>query len=380
MVPGELRLRDGDIDAFFDVPFRAYGRDSLYVSPLRSDIERALDARKNPLLGSIGGGVHRVYTVHRGDEPVGRIVAHMHGASNQLFGERRGCFGFFDCRDDPAAAALLLDAAERFAREHGCSRLEGNFNLTAMQQLGVLTSGFDEQPYSDMQFNPPHIPRLLEENGFVATFPVCTFELDLTRFDPARLAQGSASDRLQDPALEWAELRTRDFERVLEDVRAVLNDGFAHNPMFVPLTREEMRFQAADLSHVLDPRITALVRHDGEPIGVVLCIPDLNPMLKAMRSRVGFTAPWHLLRFKYGPRQRAVIIFYSVAQRWQGKGLNGAMLHRVTSALKLAGYTHLGITWIADVNKASLRQMERIGARRLHRLHLYSKPLGDRGG
>ena len=72
-----------------------------------------------------------------------------------------------------------------------------------------------------------------------------------------------------------------------------------------------------------------------------------------------------------------MIILYSVAQRWQGRGLNGAMLYRVTSALKAAGYESLGVTWIADVNGASLRQMERIGARRLHRLHLYSKPLGD---
>ena len=137
-----------------------------------------------------------------------------------------------------------------------------------------------------------------------------------------------------------------------------------------------MLFQAQDLSHVLDPRITALVHHAGEPVGVVLCIPDLNPMLRTMRSRIGVTAPWHLLRFKFGRRRRAVIIFYSVAERFQNMGLNGAMLHRVTVALKRAGYTSLGITWIADVNAASLRQMERIGARRLHRLHLYSKPLG----
>lgn len=49
------------------------------------------------------------------------------------------------------------------------------------------------------------------------------------------------------------------------------------------------------------------------------------------------------------------------------------MLHRVTTALKAAGYATLGITWIADVNGASLRQMERLGARRLHRLHLFTK-------
>jgi GNAT superfamily N-acetyltransferase len=375
-----LQLHDDDVDAFFDVPFRVYGRESLYVSPLKGDIERALDPATNPLFGPIGRGIRRVLTVHRDGEPVGRIVAHVHGASNEQFAERRGCFGFFDCADDPQAAALLLGEAEAFLRAQSCTRIEGNYNLTAMQQLGVLTDGFDERPYSDMQYNPPHIPRLLERNGFVPIFPVSTFELDLTRWNPAQLAQGRAGARLADPALEWAELKTRDFDRVLEDVRVVLNDGFAHNPMFVALAPEEMRFQAQDLSHVLDPRITALVKHDGAPVGVVLCIPDLNPMLRAMRSRISVSAPWHLLRFKFGKRRRAVIIFYSVAQPWQGQGLNGAMLHRVTSALKTAGYTSLGITWIADVNAASLRQVERMGARRLHRLHLYTKPIGAAHG
>ena len=371
-----LELREGDVNAFFDVPFLVYGRDSLYVSPLKSDIEQALDSMANPLFGSVGRGVRRVFTAHRNGHALGRIVAHLHGASNEHFGERRGCFGFFDCADDPEVATLLLGAAEQFAREHGCTRLEGNFNLTAMQQLGVLTEGFNEQPYSDMQYNPPHIPRLLEQNGFAPVFPVSTFELALDRFDPAVLAQGRAAERLTDPAFAWAVLKTRDFTRVLDEVRVVLNNGFAHNPMFVALTPDEMLFQAQDLSHVLDPRITALVHHAGEPVGVVLCIPDLNPMLRTMRSRIGVTAPWHLLRFKFGRRRRAVIIFYSVAERFQNMGLNGAMLHRVTVALKRAGYTSLGITWIADVNAASLRQMERIGARRLHRLHLYSKPLG----
>jgi hypothetical protein len=370
---GDLSVRDDDLDAFFRVPFEVYPADSLYVSPLRSDIERALDVRRNPLFGEIGAGVRRVITAHRGDRVVGRIVAHVHGASNRMHGERRACYGFFDCADDLAVAHLLLGEAERFARGHGCDVLAGNFNLTAMQQMGVVTDGFENPPYSDMQYNPPHIPRLLEACGFTATFPATTFELDLARFDPASLSKSAAAVRLGDPRLRWAELKARDFDRVLEEVRAVLNDGFARNPMFVPLTPEEMRFQALDLSHVLDPGITALVHDEQGPAGVVLCIPDLNPMLRGMRSRLSISAPWHYLKFRLLPRRRAVIIFYSVAARMQGQGLNGAMLHRVTSALRAAGYRMLGLTWIADVNAASLRQVERLGARRLHRLHLFTK-------
>ena len=76
------------------------------------------------------------------------------------------------------------------------------------------------------------------------------------------------------------------------------------------------------------------------------------------------------------PSDRAVIVFYSVAQRMQGRGLNPAMLHRVIRALEARGYSELGITWIADTNTASLRQMERLGARPLHRIHLFERTLG----
>ena len=374
----QIVLRDDDVPAFFRVPFEVYPPGTPYVSPLESDLTRALDVRRNPLFGPIGAGVRRVLTAHRGERAVGRIVAHVHGASNRVHGERSACFGFFDCADDLDVARRLLEEAERFARGHGCDVLAGNFNLTAMQQMGVVTDGFDEAPYSDMHYNPPHIPRLLATCGFEPTFPASTFELDLTRFDPASLLAGAAGERMGDARLVWAQLRTRDFERVLEDVRAVLNDGFGLNPMFVPLSAEEMRFQARDLSHVLDPRITALVRDDAGPAGVVLCIPDLNPMLRRMGSRLTPTAPLHYLRFRLR-RRRAVIVFYSVARRMQGQGLNGAMLHRVTSALKSAGYRSLGLTWIADVNAASLRQVERLGARRLHRLHLFTKRVASNG-
>ena len=367
-----VTLRDDDVDAFFDVPFQVYPQASPYVSPLKGDLVRALDVAANPLFGPIGRGSRRVITAHRGDELVGRIVALVHGASNDAFAERRGSFGYFDCADDVEVARALLTAAESFVRAAGCDRLVGNFNLTAMQQMGVLTEGFENTPYSDMHYNPPHIPRLLRECGFAPEFPVSTFELNLRSFAPESLLAPVVRERLADPALDWKRLRTKDFARVLEDVRVVLNDGFRANPMFVPLAREEMYFQAKDLSHVLDPRITALVFDREGPAGVVLCIPDLNPMLRAMRSRLSITAPWHLLMHRIR-RKRAVIIFYSVAARAQGRGLNAAMLYRVTSALREHGYESLGITWIADENGASLRQMQKLGATRIHRLHLFSK-------
>jgi hypothetical protein len=160
----------------------------------------------------------------------------------------------------------------------------------------------------------------------------------------------------------------------MEEARLVLNDGFADNPMFVPLTQGEFVFQAGEMSAILDPRLSSVLTHDGRPAGVIVCIPDLNGFLRATRSRIGIMTPFHFLRYRL-KRRRAVIIFYSVAQDQHGLGLMGGMLKRLVGTLRGGGYRHLGITWIADANAASLRQMERIGAVPLHRLHLFRKAL-----
>lgn len=360
-----LELRAGDPAAFFEAPFHAYRPDDGYVSPLRGDILRMLDPNTNPLWTA--GNPCKFWTVHRGGRPIGRIIAHLHRQSNARYGTHRAQFGFFDCADDPEAATALLGAAEGFAREHGESELAGNFNLTAMQQCGVMTGGFGRRGYTDMVVNPPHVPRLLEANGFERFFPMRTHELELAeaRVDASRALDESGGYR-------FAPIRRSTFGERMAEARVVLNDGFNANPMFVPLTPEEFQFQAGEMMSILDPRLSSMLMLEGRPVGTIICIPDLNGLLAATRSRIGLSMPVHYLRYRMR-RRRAVIIFYSVVRDLHGRGLMGAMLQRTIAALKGAGYERLGITWIADENAASLRQMERLGAQPLHRLHLYRK-------
>lgn len=360
-----LSLREGDAEAFFDAPFHAYPPEIGYVSPMRGDILQMLDPLKNPLWQA--GNPFRFWTVHRADKPVGRIIAHLHRQSNERFGWRRAQFGFFDCANDREAGRMLLDAAENFAREQGMAELVGNFNLTAMQQCGVVTGGFDETAYTDMMVGPPWVPGLLTANGFVPFFPMTTFEIDLARAVPA-------ATTLDRGRYSFAPIQKSSFPERMEEARLLLNDGFNDNPMFVPLTQAEFQFQAGELSTILDPRLSSVLKRDSQPVGVVIAIPDLNGFLKATRSRIGFATLWHYLRYRIR-RRRAVIIFYSVARAAQGQGIMTAMLAETLQRARLAGYQTVGVTWIADDNPGSLRQVEKMSGRRLQRLHLFRKDI-----
>lgn len=365
-----LRIETGNFDDFFEAPFNAYGSQCPFVSPLRSDLQRFVSHDKNPLFSD--PGEISIFTALRDDRPIGRITAHVHTASNEMHGLRRAYFGYFDCAEDKEAAGALLNAAENWARERKLEEIAGNFNLTAMQQIGVVTDGFENTPYTDQVWNPPHIPRFLKEFGYSAEFPMTTFEVDLKNEAPAVGPKQQAV--LDDPDFQFAKISRWNIKERMEQARFLLNSAFAENPMFVPVSAKEYHFQAKDMVWIIDPRISALLTYRGEPVATILCVPDLNPFLQRIRSRPGLSMPWHFLRHRFTNR-RAILIYAAVRADMHGKGINPVVLRQVILSMKAAGYETLGNTWIADVNPASLAQTEKAAGHQLHRTHLFRKVL-----
>lgn len=368
-----IEIRQGDFDAFFEAPFAAYGANSLYVSPLKGDLQRFLSA-SNPLMSGAGEGELTYFTAHRAGRVLGRITAHVHGASNRIHHVARGYFGYFDCADDAEAAEALLNAAESWCRSKGLTEIAGNFNLTAMQQIGVVTEGFDHAPYMDQTWSPPHIARLLRDNGYAPTFPMATMEATKVQSAPDIAIGPKQQAILDNPDFTFAPITRASIDQRLDEARLILNASFAENPMFVPVSAEEFSFQAKDMKWVMDKRISAVLHHKGAPAGCIICVPDLNPFLKRIRSRIGITTPWHFIRHRM-TNTRAVLIFAGIMPHLQGQGVNPVILRQVMRNAKAAGYTSIGNTWIADVNPMSLAQAEKAGSTRMHRLHLFAKSL-----
>jgi GNAT superfamily N-acetyltransferase len=368
------RILERDFRTFFEVPFAQYGKDEVYVSPFRGDLARMLDGARNPVFGD----PDRItfFSVVRNGRPVGRITAHVHPASNQRYGLRRGHFGFFDCADDPVVAGILLDAACDWLARRGCDEIAGNFNLTAMQEMGVVVDGHDRAPFTAQHHNPAWIPALLAGHGFEPFFPMTSWSVQLTESLAGDLFGGRQKELEADPRLRVEPISRRTFRRSMEATWWLLNESFDDNPLFVPLTREEFFFQADQMLLVFDPRISFLARYDGEPVGVIACLPDVNPLLRSTDSRFKPSTPVHWARF-WRRRTRASLVFGGVAPEMQNRGMAGTLLRHAVRAMRVAGYRELGVTWISDSNAPSLRQMEKIGARPRHRLSLFRRDLGS---
>jgi hypothetical protein len=368
----DITLVERDFDSFFEVPFLVYPSTSPWVAMLKSDLRDLLDTKKNPHW-KVAEGTY--FTALRNGQPVGRLLVHVHHAANVRFSEKACSFGFFDAIDDVEVARALFTRAEVWGKERGLSLMRGNMNLTANQEIGVLTGGDHEAPFVAQMFQPAHISTLLERLGYVAKMPMSTFvQDDIKRLDPESLLLDKHRGLLSDPDYTWRPFRMNAFDDDVEIVRGLLNDAMDKNPLFVPMTPEEARFQLGPMEQIMDPALTRIAEYKGEPVAVTICIPDPNPLLKKMRSRLN---PWSLLQFLWGRRRlrRASVIIILVRRDFHGKGIIGVLNRDLVKALQVGGYTAVGGTWISDTNKPSLRQIELLGMRPMHRLALFEKPL-----
>lgn len=365
-----LIVKINDIDSFFEVPFNIYKKNH-FVSLFKDDISRFLSS-ENPLFKNNDNFIF--FTVLENNIAIGRIVGIIHKESNKRHKLNWAYFGYFDCCNRLDVAALLIDKVCEWAKEKGLVEIVGNINFTFMQQIGVMTEGFEHFPYSDQMYTPEYLPELLSQLGFNSFFPMITSESDIEKINMNQFEKEKIKKVELDPKYSFKEVGYFGIKKFMKDGCEVLNEGFDKNPYFTPITIEEFQFQAKDLMLVLDPGLTILAYHGDKPVGVIICIPDLNPLIHSVKSIFGLSFFLKFIWFKLF-NDRAAIIFYSVSPEYHGLGINQAILKRVITNLKKKKYKKLGITWIADINKSSLRQMEIINAKIHHKLSLYKKSL-----
>ena len=102
-----------ELKSFIDLPWKIYGEYPRWVPPLKKEVRRLLDPRRHPFWAS---AERRLFLARRGAQAVGRIAGIIDRQYNELHHEKMGIWGFFECMDDPEAAAALFAAVETWLR------------------------------------------------------------------------------------------------------------------------------------------------------------------------------------------------------------------------------------------------------------------------
>ena len=348
-------------------PYSIYPADGQWVPPLERELRRRLSPR-NPYFRH---GEARAFLALEQGRVRGRILAHVNRKHIEAHGERVAFFGYFECDDDPWVARGLFDAASSFAREHGCDRLRGPFNMTAYQELGILLQGFDRSHSVGETHTAPYYPRLLQAAGLQPCKHISTFlNPDLQQLDPQSLLGARFQQLPQQTEITVRTVDLRHYKREVLGLGQILNACFEGNWHYVPLSDDEVRFDYGGLKPVLRSDLVLVAEHHGEPVGFAICMPDVYQLLRPMRGRLSIRG---LLRFQQGRDRlrQACLLTIGVRPEHRRGGVIRLLLHQLVHTLQRLGYTSLTGTWVGDDNEASLAQTRALGMVRKHRLAIY---------
>jgi hypothetical protein len=362
------------LDRFIRLPERLHSNDPHYIAPLHLERKDALTP-KNPFFGH---AEVQFWIARRDGRDVGRISAQIDHQALAIRPDAAGQFGLLAAEDDPAIFRALLATAGDWLRAHGMKRIQGPFNLNINEEIGLLVDGFDTPPMLLMGHDKPYIGKRLEEQGFAKEKDVYAYLYDITVDLPA-----GARRLLERPLPKELTVRRIDFKRYNEEIRTIteiFNDAWLNNWGFVPLTETETDYLAKSLKPLLDPRLANIVERDGEPVGFLVGLPNLN---EAIRDLGGKLLPFGwaklLWRLKVSGVKTARVPLMGI-KRSASHGVIGSLLPFLLidavrkEALRM-GFTHIELSWILEDNMPMRRINESLGSVAYKTYRIYEKPL-----
>lgn len=361
-------------DAFIKFPWRIYEDDPAWVAPLLLERKQFLDRKKHPFFEH---GDAALFLARSGDQIVGRIMASDDPNYNALHQSNIGCFGLFESVNDPAVAAVLCEAAAGWLRAKGRNEIMGPIDYSTNYVCGLLIDGFEFPPTLLTAHNPPYYAPLIEGLGFVKTMDFYAWWFS----EPAR-----AATRLRRLA---ASLRKRHGATIrpgnLSDIRAesarlreIYNEAWKDNWGFVPFTEHEFEFMTRELKQLVVPEFTLIAEVGEEPVGFILCVPDINVALRKINGRLtSYGLPIGLAKLLYHKSRirTARLIALGVKPKYRRGGIAEMLVLRIIEdAMIKRGFTgELSMT--LEDNHLINRFLTAIGAKKYKTYRIYRRPI-----
>lgn len=381
--------RGESLKSFIDLTWTLNEGDPNWVPPIREVFEGLVQREKPPLWKVFqrlaAPNVHpfhdhadvAYFLAERGGQVVGRIAAIANHRANEFHEDTTGYFGLFECVDDASIARGLLDRAGEWLRAKGLTSIQGPFNLSTNDELysgGVLIDGFDTPPAFMMGHNPPYYRHLMEDAGFGKAKDLVAYWLPHNN-PPQRLIDGI--DRLG--KREGWRIRTVDLKRFKEEVATVMdvyNSAWERNWGFIPMTDAEFDGMAKEFRPVVDPNLVLIAETtEGEALGFLLALPDLNRAVRKMKG--GRLFPFGFIKFLRAQKtiHSARVLTLGMKPGHQRSGIGAALYLKVFQLGAQHGYESAEASWILEDNGPMRQALEKVGAYVYKTYRVYERPL-----
>lgn len=367
IAPTHHALRD-----FVRFPMTLYRDDPNYILPSVEQQVRGLLGRHNAV---ITNGVQMFLMAYDGEKPVGRLLAGIDFRTAQQPGQKQGYISMFEAVDNQNVADALFKAAETFLKLNGVTTVIGP-NPTLFDDFGVglLIEGFADMPTFLSPYNPPYYASLFENAGFIKLIDHFAYDMPLNekvdkRYDDILRRAGKRFGYTVENINVANDLkrRSREFARIIAE--STPPEWNVNLPTSETLYRELNRVRTVLW------RDYVLMAYAGErPVGLLLIIPDLNPLLKGLKGHMFPVGTFRsIFRRAYIKGVRTVMLY--VVPEYQNKGVEAAMITRALHTARQNGIHRAEASMINEQNLKTQVGVEKLGGKIAHVYRQYHKAI-----
>ncbi|WP_127131366.1 GNAT family N-acetyltransferase [Pseudoflavitalea rhizosphaerae] len=355
---------------FIEFPGKLYRTDSNWISPLHNDVEAVFDPKRNVFFSH---GVCTRWLLKNGQgEIIGRIAAFVNEEKAHKNQQPTGGVGFFECINDQKAAFLLFDTAKEWLRKQGMEAMDGPINFGENDKFwGLLIEGF-KPPSLGMNYNPAYYIDFFEAYGFKKQYDQFTNFLDATIPLPERFTK-IADWVMKKPGYSFKHFDKRQFHKFAADFQEIYNNAWSDFENFTPIEMGTIKESFRQMQAIMDEKIIWFAYYNDEPIAFVLCLPDVNQILRHVNGKLNL---WGKLKFLWYKNRTTIdrlrIIIMGCKKKYQNHGIESALI-RCLQLEVLPRNTIKGVelAWVGDFNEKMMSIHEATGAKRdkIHRTY-----------
>ena len=362
-----------EVREFIMLPFRLYEGVDQWVAPLISERKRHLDRRRNPFFQHADA---EYFLARRDGRVVGRISAQVDRLFNEVQGNAWGQFGFFECEDDPEAAAALVGAATEWLRERRRDHVIGPLDFTTNHECGLLVEGHERMPQILENWHHPYYGALLEGCGLEKAMDLLKWSLHVSDRDSVLPIIWELADKLEpEHGITIRGMRRRDVQGEIARFMEIYNAAWEKNWGFVPMTETEIQHYAKELKPIMDENWAMVAEtKEGEAVAVALTLPDYNQVLKKLDGRL-LPFGW-LTALRERKRIDKVRVFaLGVKPEYQHTGVAAGLYKHHFDMAASTPQDGGEMGWILESNVAMNRGMEAMGGQIVKRYRVYGMDL-----
>ena len=279
-----------DLKEFIRFPRKLYRNCPYYVPALDSGEEKLLT--QHPALAFCD---LRMWLALRNGKIVGRIAGIINRKCNEIKGQKRIRFSWFDVIEDLDVAQKLFQKVEDWGKLEGMEEICGPSRFSNMEKQAMLVDGFDHITSLSADYNYPYYPEYMDRMRFEKEVDYIQYKVKVTPVSERILRMADLLGKKHHVRLR----EIKDKEQLQHDAYEffeVLNKSYLNIFNFIPLTREEMTWVIDEYLTIGQLDLISLLEDENKRlVGIALSIPSLNQAFKKANGKMWPFGAFHIL-------------------------------------------------------------------------------------